>query len=130
VRQYRHGTQCVTLEIPGGLLEPGDTPETAAIRELYEETGYKAWGLINLGNVHPNPAIQNNRCYTYLAKDVFPCGGQNQDEKEDIEVVLKPLADIPRFSTALVSFYRSAQCSDHLYQRDRGIYAGSPQLVL
>jgi 8-oxo-dGTP pyrophosphatase MutT (NUDIX family) len=114
VRQYRHGSQSVTLEIPGGLVENEDTPETAAIRELYEETGYEASGLISLNYVLPNPAMQNNRCYTYLAKDVFLSGQQEQDEKEDIEVVRKPLADIPRLiregeinhALVIAAFYR------------------------
>ncbi len=95
VRQYRHGTQNVTLEIPGGLVEDFDSPEDAAKRELMEETGYGAGDVHSLGLVYPNPAIQNNPCYTYLAEDVFPAGDQDQDEKEDIEVVLVPLDRIP-----------------------------------
>lgn len=114
VRQYRHGVRNLTLEIPGGLVEEHDTPETAAVRELYEETGYKAPEMKPLGSVHPNPAIQNNLCYTYLAKDVFRAGPQEPDEKEDIEVVLKPLDDIPRLiregeithGLVVVAFYR------------------------
>jgi ABC-type sulfate transport system substrate-binding protein len=70
--------------------------------------------MIPLGFVHPNPAIQNNRCYTFLARNAHPTGHRNQDEREDIEVVLKPLSDIPRLiregtiSHALViaAFYR------------------------
>jgi ADP-ribose pyrophosphatase len=86
IRQYRHGTREITLEIPGGLVEKNDTPEMAAVRELHEETGYRASQMISLGGVHPNPAIQNNKCYTFLAKDVFLTGDQHLDEKEDIEV--------------------------------------------
>jgi ADP-ribose pyrophosphatase len=114
VNQYRHGIQSVTLEIPGGLVEPDDTPEEAAHRELLEETGYRCESLIPLGTVHPNPAIQNNLCYTFLARGVYPAEGQNQDEREDIEVVLKPLSEIPRLiregtithSLVIVAFYR------------------------
>jgi ADP-ribose pyrophosphatase len=95
VKQYRHGTREVTVEIPGGLVEREDSPEAAARRELREETGYREESLISLGYVEPNPAIQNNRCYTYLARNVCPIGEQTQDEKEDIEVILRPLADIP-----------------------------------
>jgi 8-oxo-dGTP pyrophosphatase MutT (NUDIX family) len=114
VRQYRHGTRDVTLEIPGGLVEKFDTPEQAARRELFEETGYRPLETCSLGFVHPNPAIQNNECYTFLAKDVFLAGGQQQDEREDIEVLLRPLSAIPRLirdgeithSLVLAAFYR------------------------
>jgi 8-oxo-dGTP pyrophosphatase MutT (NUDIX family) len=114
IRQYRFGIRDMTLEIPGGLMEPSDSPEEAARRELREETGYREETLIPLGTVHPNPAIQNNLCYTFLAANVFPAGQLLQDEREDIEVVLQPLSEIPRLiregaiSHALViaAFYR------------------------
>jgi 8-oxo-dGTP pyrophosphatase MutT (NUDIX family) len=104
----------MTLEIPGGLMEPSDSPEEAARRELREETGYREETLIPLGAIHPNPAIQNNLCYTFLAENVFPAGQLVLDEREDIEVVLQPLSEIPRLirdgaiSHALViaAFYR------------------------
>ena len=114
VRQYRHGIQGVTLEIPGGLVEDSDSPEEAAGRELYEETGYRASEMIPLGSVHTNPAIQNNQCYTFLEREVFIGGGQSQDEKEDIDVVRRPLSEIPNLirngeithSLVLAAFYR------------------------
>ncbi len=114
IRQYRHGTRENTLEIPGGLVEPGDTPEAAARRELAEETGYQERELSCLGYVHPNPAILNNRCHTFLARDVFLNGDQDQDDKEDIEVLLHPLTEIPRLirdnrithALVLAAFYR------------------------
>ncbi len=114
IQQYRHGIRDITLEIPGGLVEPGDSPEEAACRELREETGYHAREMIFLGEVYPNPAIQNNHCYSFLARDVWPVGKQDLDDKEDIEVVLYPLEMIPelirkgeiKHSLVLAAFYR------------------------
>jgi ADP-ribose pyrophosphatase len=95
IRQYRHGSREVTLEIPGGLVDPGDTPEEAAARELLEETGYRAAKLLQIGVVSPNPAIFNNRCYTFLAQNVMKIHDPMPDQAEDIEVVLIPLTEIP-----------------------------------
>ena len=99
IRQYRHGIKDFTLEIPGGLLEPGDSPASAAERELREETGYWGENISYVGHVHPNPAIQNNICYTYLAKDVHKIQDQSLDDKEDIETVTYPLQEIPELIT-------------------------------
>ncbi len=95
VRQYRHGIRENTLEIPGGLVENKDAPELTAARELEEETGYRSDSVIHLGWVYPNPAVQNNRCHTCLAGNAVRTGSQRQDDREDIEVVLCPVADIP-----------------------------------
>jgi 8-oxo-dGTP pyrophosphatase MutT (NUDIX family) len=114
IRQYRHGTREVTLEIPGGIVEAGDSPQEAARRELREETGYEAGEMVGLGFVHPNPAFLDNRCYTFLAQAVQRAGRQTQDEKEDIQVLLKPFAEIPRLiregaithALVVAAFYR------------------------
>ena len=114
ISQFRHGIREITLEIPGGIVERSDSPEEAAQRELREETGYKGSEMILLGHVHPNPAILNNKCYTFLAKNVMQAGEQDQDEKEDIEVLLTPLDNIPALiregeithSLVLAAFYR------------------------
>jgi 8-oxo-dGTP pyrophosphatase MutT (NUDIX family) len=95
IRQYRHGSRKVTLEIPGGLIDPGDTPEEAAARELWEETGYQAEELVKIGLVNPNPALFTNRCYTFLARNVQKAHDPMPDQTEDIEVILIPLAEIP-----------------------------------
>jgi len=95
VKQYRHGIRETTLEVPGGLVDPGDTPEGAAVRELMEETGYGSGEVQLLGSYHPHPAIMNNLCYTFLARGVHLEQGQKLDQGEDIEVVLVPLKNIP-----------------------------------
>jgi len=95
VRQYRHGSKEVTLEIPGGLVDSGDTLEKAATRELLEETGYEAEEYVKIGAVSPNPAIFGNRCYTFLARNVRKVRNPMPDQTEDIEVVLLPRSEIP-----------------------------------
>ena len=96
IRQYRHGSRKVTLEIPGGLVDPGDTPEKAAARELLEETGYQATELVKIGAVNPNPALFNNHCYTFVARNVRKIHDPTPDQTEDIEVVLIPLIETPK----------------------------------
>lgn len=91
IRQYRHGTEEITLEIPGGLAEPSEDPALAARREMLEETGYESDTIIPLGWVTPNPAFLTNRCYSFLAQNAHPKGEQTLDRGEDIEVVLVPV---------------------------------------
>ena len=85
IKQYRYGIDGFTCEIPGGMCDPGELPLDAAIRELREETGYAARKIVELGWVHPNPAIQNNRCHSYLALDAERVGEPSPDPNEAFE---------------------------------------------
>jgi ADP-ribose pyrophosphatase YjhB (NUDIX family) len=90
VWQYRFGTDVLSLEIPGGVVDENETPAQAAGRELTEETGYEAGSLVPLLEVEPNPALQNNRCFTFLASDVRPTQATSFDPQEELETVLVP----------------------------------------
>lgn len=92
VTQYRHGTNNITLEIPGGALDPDEDPLDAAQRELLEETGYSSTQWIKLGDIAVNPAMMTNHCTTFLAKDALQTHPQNLDEHEDITVSTLPVA--------------------------------------
>jgi ADP-ribose pyrophosphatase len=94
ISQYRHGSDEISLEIPGGLVDEKH-PETAALRELQEETGFTGESVEYLGAVNPNPAIFNNLCHTYLVEKAKKTSQKNLDPDEDIEVVLVPLSEIP-----------------------------------
>jgi len=97
IRQFRHGIQAQTLEVPGGVVDADDEPSLdAARRELEEETGYTSDQIEPLGFVSPNPAILNNRCYAFVALNARLKGEQNLDPAEDIGVELIPLSEIPK----------------------------------
>ncbi|MGD8493262.1 MAG: NUDIX hydrolase [Desulfobacterales bacterium] len=95
VRQYRHGTEQVCLELPGGLVDPDDaSPELSARRELLEETGFTVSNIRLIGECYPQPAILSNRCFFYLAEGAVKSQQQNMDAGEDIEILTIPLDKI------------------------------------
>jgi len=94
IRQFRAGTNQVELEIPGGMVDPGEDPRAAAERELREETGYVASSWRSLGVVRPNPAIQGNRLHTFLALDAVPRDTPTFDAGELCETETRSLASV------------------------------------
>jgi ADP-ribose pyrophosphatase len=92
--QYRFGSDALSLEIPGGVIDEGEAPEHAAHRELEEESGYRTKRLQLLSVLEPNPAFQNNRIYSYVAFDCEPTGHTNFDDLEDCETVRVPVAEL------------------------------------
>jgi len=98
VRQYRHGAKKDFLEFPGGIVEDGEDPLLGIQRELLEETGYKASKVIEVGALYPNPAMQTNQLFCYLAFDVEKVALQNLDDAEDIEVELVHVDELIRLA--------------------------------
>lgn len=94
IEQYRQGSEEITLEIPGGMIDADESAQTAARRELLEETGYAAKEFVLLGKSRPNPAIQNNWMYHYLALDCEKTGETAFDVHESIRTKLASLEEI------------------------------------
>jgi 8-oxo-dGTP pyrophosphatase MutT (NUDIX family) len=94
VRQFRFGTKEFSLEIPGGVIDPGEEPLIAGVRELREETGYAGAPARQLGSVHPNPAIQSNRCHLVLVEDAVPAASLAWDADEEIQVTTLPVEEV------------------------------------
>ena len=85
VDQWRHGTEKMSREFPGGVIEKSETPAEGAARELREETGCIADELIHLGSVSPNPALQSNLVHFFLARGLHKTGGLQLDDDEFLE---------------------------------------------
>jgi ADP-ribose pyrophosphatase len=93
VRQFRFGSETMSLELPGGIIDAGESPVVAAQRELAEETGFVGTNARLLGSTHPNPAIQRNRNHVVLVENVRCVRPSAWDEHEELEVLVWPIAE-------------------------------------
>ena len=94
IRQFRHGNEEITIEIPGGMVDPGEDPMVAAARECLEETGFQTDELISLGVLSPNPALFGNKLHTYLAPGAVRVSEISNTSTEHTEVQLIPLEQL------------------------------------
>lgn len=94
VRQFRYGIDEFSLEIPGGIIEHGESPLIAGARELEEETGFSGTPARLLGTVHPNPAIQSNHCHFVFVENARKTHELSWDDDEEIEVLTKPVDEV------------------------------------
>ena len=93
VRQYRYAVDDELLEIPAGHIDPGESPDQAASRELIEETGYTAGTLQKIGEFFPTPGFTDERMHLYLATGLLP-GAPVPEDDESIECVTLPFDEM------------------------------------
>ena len=121
VRQWRHGEDRITLEFPGGVADEGEDPARTALRELEEETGYRAGKITCLGRVSANPALFKNHFSVFLAEDLVQTGKQHLDADELLKYEELPIEEVIRrfgdeelthayMGTALAFYFRYKHC--------------------
>lgn len=96
VEQWRHPVQRVTLELPAGVVDEGERPEEAAVRELREETGYAGGRPQCIGTSIVNPSWQNTRVHAVVVRGVTRAGDKDLDESEETRVRCVPLHEVRR----------------------------------
>lgn len=124
VRQWRHGEDRITLEFPGGVSDPGEDLMTTALRELEEETGYRAGKITCLGTMSSNPALFKNHFSVFLAEDLVQTGKQHLDHDEFLRFEELPITEViarmgdhefthAYMGTALAFYLRHRLAGDH-----------------
>jgi len=94
VKQYRHGLGVESLELPGGVVDEGESVAEGMKRELLEETGYQFEHLEYMGKISANPSTTNNMMHMFLATGGEKVAEQNLDEEEEVEVVHMSIAEV------------------------------------
>ncbi len=124
VRQWRHGEDRITLEFPGGVADEGEDPVRTALRELEEETGYRAGKITCLGRVSANPALFKNHFSVFLAEELVQTGCQHLDADELLKYEELPVEEVIRrfgdgelthayMGTALAFYFRYKRFLSH-----------------
>lgn len=94
VRQFRHGSETFSLELPGGMVDEGEDPLLAGVRELREETGFVGEDAKIFASCAPNPAIMNNHCHYVIVRSARQIAEIDWDEHEEMEVITMPLSEV------------------------------------
>lgn len=113
VNQFRFGSDAFSLEIPGGMIEPGEDPLAGGLRELAEETGYVGDNARIIGRVRPNPAIQTNTCHFVLVENAIRNLQVDWDTDEEIQVMTRPVEEV--FASAYAGEINHALVLDALF---------------
>jgi ADP-ribose pyrophosphatase len=93
VSQYRLGAQTHLIELPAGVMEPGEKPEECAKREVQEEIGFAAGNLRPLGDFYLVPGYCNEHMYSFLATEIYP-SNLDPDEDEFLNVIKVPYREV------------------------------------
>jgi ADP-ribose pyrophosphatase len=121
VRQFRFGSNEFSLELPGGVIEAGEDPVAAGIRELGEETGYGGGKVTLLGSVNPNPAIQDNKCHFVFVDGAVPTIPIDWDDDEEIQVSTAPVDQVLAWARQGIISHSLSVAALMLFEGVRGV---------
>ncbi|ATC63614.1 NUDIX hydrolase [Nibricoccus aquaticus] len=94
VNQFRYGINQLSWEVPGGVIDAGEDPIAAGLRELREETGFIGGNARLLASIHPNPAIINNRCHLVFVENCTRQSALDWDPDEELQIATMPVDEV------------------------------------